>query len=80
MSINRRGKKGMSDVERLLSQLSVLKKKLSSCKSEVSRNNTMIKIYEVERKLKVAKGNVKSGLANRGVRIVRGGSPGLGRR
>ncbi|MDL0433824.1 hypothetical protein QPM17_22030 [Marinobacter sp. TBZ242] len=78
--IKQRNKKKKSEVERLLSQLSSLKKNLPNCKSEESRLRSMLKIYEVERKLKLAKGNVKSGLAGRGVSIVQGGSPGLGKR
>lgn len=73
-------KKRISDVDRLLSQLRSLKKNLPNCKNEQSRSKTKLRIFEVERKLKVANGNVKSGLAGRGVSIVRGGSPGLGKR
>jgi hypothetical protein len=80
MAVKKRKRRRKSDVERLHSQLISLKKNLPNCQSEQSRNNTMQKIYEVERKLEIAKGNVKSGLASRGLSIVRGGSPGLGKR
>lgn len=80
MAKKKRRKKNISDVDRLLSQLESLKKNLPRCGSDEARSRTMLKIYEVERKLKVARGNVKSGLTGRAVSVVRGGSPGLGKR
>lgn len=80
MATIKRNKRKTSDVDRLLSQLKSLKMNLPSCKNEVSKTKAKLKIYEIERKLKIASANVKSGLTSRGVSIVPGGSPGLGKR
>jgi hypothetical protein len=69
-----------SELQRLERQMNSLKKALYEPRSEESSNNIKVKISELERKIEIAKCNRKSRLDSMKIKIINGGSPGLGKR